>query len=85
MFSVRSARRARSGRAVCWLAGKRADFGGLAKEGNLAKGYLSQISKSLVLIDQCGQIAQLIFREAKAENVGGLCLVAVLQVNKGVS
>lgn len=82
---MRSARRARSGRAVCWPAGKRADFGGLAREGNLAKGYLSQISKSLVLVDQCGRVAQLTFREAKAENVGGLCLVAVVQVSKGVS
>lgn len=54
------------------------------KEGNLAKGYLSQISKPPVLIDRCGQIAQLIFREVKAENVRGLCL-ALLQVNKGVS
>lgn len=84
MFSLRSAKRTQSATAVCWPAETRADFGGLAKEGNLAKGYLSQISKLVVLIDQCGQIAQLIFREAKAGNVGGLCL-AVLQVNKGVS
>lgn len=82
MFLLRSARRTQSGRAVCWPTEKRADFRGLAKEGNLAKGYLSQICKSLILIDQYGQIAQLIFHDEKAENVGGLCL-AFLQVNKG--
>ena len=82
MFLLRSARRTQSGRAVCWPTEKRADFRGLAKEGNLAKAYLSQICKSLVLIDQYGQIAQVIFCDTKAENVGGLYL-AFLQVNKG--